>query len=225
MKTQANEQDAVLLKDAPQEVLIDFKTRTIAPDERNLILLVLDESIKIGINSEFYYPFNNDLNHQALQRTTYLKKTIEEKKLFFDKLDQRSYTYNRILDTAKLALRQLQDMQRFNYYSAELIVKFIQIEDVFGERRLKSVGVRFIEDQQKIITYRKIKENVRVEVDEEGNEVYLFEGVTGKKLAKQNKINEKEKEIADTLKALDFEDESIDNESEEKADITKLNFE
>lgn len=123
----------------------DYKTRTIAPDERHLILLVLDESVNIGKRFEFEYDGMNDIHHMALAKLTHMGKALEQKKALFDKLDQRSYTYNRILNVAKLALRELQDNTEYSYYSADLIYKFLQLEDVFGERNLKSVKVEFHE--------------------------------------------------------------------------------
>lgn len=184
----------------------DFKTRSIDSGEKNTIIAVLDESIRVGRNFEFYYAFNNDLNHLALIKTTYLDKTIKEKKDLFDKLDQRSYTYNRILDTAKLALIQLQTTSKYNYYSAELIVKFIQLEDVFGERKLKSIGVRFIEEQVRPKIYQQPDVFNKPDDFKDIDGVYIPSNLTGEKLEKYKQKIEAQKEIGEAIKNIDFND-------------------
>lgn len=217
---------------------IDFKTRTIQPDEIDLILLVLDESIRIGHNCEFSYYYMNTLNHIALQRTKYLNKTIELKKEIFKKLDQRSYSYSRILDTAKLALRHLQDTKVYNYYSAELITKFIQIDEVFGERNLKSTGVRFVEDPIKETIVVDTTEAKPVEqIIQEKEAMMLPETITGKRLKRFKAKATEQDEIRSALSELNFDDESepteiesledtdIDADEEASVDTSTLTFE
>ena len=189
--------------------LPDYKTRTIQPDERDLILLIIDESVRIGRNCDFNYSLINDINHLAIQRTTYIEKTVKQKKELFAKLDQRSYTYSRILNTAKLALRTLQDDGVYNYYSAELLYKFIQLEEIFGERNLKSVGVKYIEDEQRVINQKKsnLVQPV-VQVDEDGEPVYIPQGISGKKLDRYKKKLHEQEETSSMLKEMNFEDET-----------------
>lgn len=209
----------------------EYKTRNIDAGETELILLVLDTSIKMGKNAEFHYSFMNDLNHEALKRTSYIDKTIALQKELFIKLDQRSYTYERIINTARLALRKLQDDGCYNYYSADLITKFMQLEEIIGERKLKSIGVRWIEEQE-----RKLAENKPVMVQPvnepcKDDGVYLPEGINGKRMKRYKEKMNEQKEVGLALKEMSFIDEEPttddieEMESEEKADISTLTFE
>lgn len=184
-----------------------YKTINIEPDERHLILLVLDEAVKAGRNYEFNYTRINNLNHISLQKTAYIEKTIEKKKLLFDKLDQRSYTYERIKNTAKIALEHLKHSSVYEYNSAELIIKFIQLEDEFGDRKLKSTGVRFIEEAPiKEVKEKKILKNTPQE------EIELIEEIIPNSFNGKKLISHKEK--LNELKELNFENTESNEEEE-----------
>lgn len=184
-----------------------YQTREIPSDERHLILLVLDEALKAASNYEFSYTGINNLNHVALQRTTNIEKKIESKKLLFDSLDQRSYTYERIKNTAKLALEHLKHSSMYEYNSAELIIKFIELEDEFGGRKLKSKGVRFVEEvPKKEIPQKKIFKNTPKEEVELTSEL-ISSSFNGKKLMiNKNKL--------EALKDLEFENTELNEEEE-----------
>lgn len=170
-----------------------YKTRTIEPDERHLILLVLDEAVKAGSNHDFNYTGINNATHITLQRTTNIEKVIEKKKILFDKIDQRSYTYERIKNTAKMALEHLKQSSRYEYNSAELIIKFLQIEDEFGDRKLKSLGVRFVEEvPKKAIPEKRVLKNTPEEEIELIEEI-IPSSFNGSKLSShKNKLKDLE---------------------------------
>lgn len=188
-------------------IKMELNKREIKQNEKSLILLVLDESVKIGELSGFSYLGINDINHTALQRISYIKELLVKKKILFEKIDQRSYLYTRILEVAKITLRHLQYNNEYGYYEAELIHKFIQIEDIFGERKLKPISVRFIDEQEIYIKEKEeTKQDIIVDIDEEGEPVYIPEGLNGKKM---NSYIQKEKEqnyINETLKENNFID-------------------
>lgn len=200
---ETEQQQAMELEQVPA-----YKTRTIEPDEVDVLLLVLDESIKIGKTNEFAYSSINDLNHMALQRTSYLDNIIKDKKQLFKRVDQRSYTYNRILQVAKLALRKLQDDGEYNYYSAELICRFVQLEEIFGERKLKSVGVKWIEEQEISIKEKKSAiEQPKIFINEDIGQVNLPSNINGKKLKRYKEKQQEQEQIGEALKEMNFDDE------------------
>jgi len=188
----------------------DYKTRTIQADERDLILLVLDESIRIGTNYEFDFNGINNINHLALQRTSHLSNIIEHKKVVFLQLDQRSYVYTRILQVAKLALHSLQNDGEYNIYSADLIYKFIQLETVFAEKHLKSSKLNWIETSQpsgRPLGKPADEQPIVLDINED-DIVYIPEGATGKHMKQHKRKLEEQAELGEQLKSIDFSEET-----------------
>lgn len=225
METTQDETHEPVLAQVPE-----YKTRNIDAGETELILLVLDTSIKMGKSEEFHYSSMSNLNHEALQRTKYIDKAIALQKELFIKLDQRSYTYERIINTARLALRKLQDDGCYNYYSADLITKFLQLEEIIAGR--KSVGIRWIEEKERVLAENKPVVVQPVNQSADGDDgVYLPEGINGKKLDRYKKKMDEQKEVGLALKEMSFIDEEPTNEDlesmeeESKTDISTLSFE
>lgn len=173
------------------------------------VILVLRESIKAGYENNFvYHPFYEP--HRLVNEMEKPKKTMEAKIELFQNMDERAYTFGRIVNVAKQALKKLQSNEGYNYYSAELICKFYQLEDLF-KRKLRPIGIRDIEEKEKPptkdnLSLKKIHE-YHESTEEEMYDNYftsekvLSSDVDGKKLGKQIK---KQKEVYDTLHGANF---------------------
>lgn len=111
------------------------------------IIIVLKESIKFGRLSEFKYNCMFE-KHNDVSLIKNLNETMKQKIQLFNNIDETSTLFKTIFDCAKIALRKLQDDEQYNYYSAELIMKFNQLETIF-ERRLKPLGTRIVEQIEK----------------------------------------------------------------------------
>lgn len=190
--------------------------RIIKPTDRPKILVLLDTSIKLGKESDFTYTAMSE-DHRQLKRIVSLGNMIDKKKDIFNKLDENSFMFQRILDTAKLALRKIQDDGEFNYYSAELIMKFLKLEEVFLEKNLKAKEVRFIEPEQSVAkkSFEVKGKEQRVASEIQGNEEFVREGVSGARLESIRNKKEQEKELSKALEDFDF-DEVVDEEITEE---------
>lgn len=174
------------------------------------ILLVLKESMRLGKEVNFIYPKLYE-KHRDISYIDRLTTTIEKKISLFENLDENSYAFQRILDTAKLALAKLQKSEEYNYYSAELIWKFYQLEDYF-KKRLKSIGMRIVEQKEKQTNVYIPDTNVinRDYVINEEEEIvaltkdarFIAETTTGKKF---NSNIQKQKQITNILKDSNLE--------------------
>lgn len=174
------------------------------------ILLVLKESMRLGKEVNFIYPKLYE-KHRDISYIDRLTTTIEKKISLFENLDENSYAFQRILDTAKLALSKLQQSEEYNYYSAELIWKFYQLEDFF-KKRLKSIGMRVVDQKEKEIDYRNNKqyEMINKLIDEDEDEIipltkdakFINGTTTGRKF---NSKIQKEKQISNILKDSNLE--------------------
>lgn len=111
------------------------------------IVLIIKESIRSGKESNFIYDIMFE-KHKEVWNINKLSTTIEEKIKLFNNLDESSELFKNIYNTAKLALRKLQDNEGYNFYSAELILKINMLEDIFT-RKLKSTGTRIIDTSEK----------------------------------------------------------------------------
>lgn len=174
------------------------------------VILVLRESLKSGYEHNFiYHPMYEP--HRLIFEIERLKKTMDVKIQLFENMDERAYTFGRIVGTAKQALQKLQSHEGYNYYSAELIFKFYQLEDLF-KRKLRPIGIRDAEQKLKPlennIELKKIHEYHESTEEEKYNEYFAPEKVlspetNGKKLGKQIK---KQKEVFSTLHDANFND-------------------
>lgn len=172
------------------------------------VILVLRESIKAGYENNFiYHPFYEP--HRLVSEIEKPKKTMEAKIELFQNMDERAYTFGRIVNVAKQALHKLQSHEGYNYYSAELICKFYQLEDLF-KRKLRPIGIRDVEQKIKQPTNKleskKIHEYHESTEDEKYNEYFtpdeiLSPEIDGKKLEKKIK---KQKEVFNTLNGANF---------------------
>lgn len=184
-------------------------------------MLVLKESIKQGKEVEFIYKDIYE-KHKDVLFISKLDTTMKFKMDLFNNLDESSYTFSKILDTAKMACIKLQRGEGYNYYSAELILRFNQLEDCF-KKKLKPIGVRIIEQKEKItildeqtIYFDKEKSNEKniIEIDE--NDIYLENVVPLTKGAKYVRSNvsgkkflskiKQEKDISSAIKESQFKD-------------------
>lgn len=172
------------------------------------IILILNSSIEHGRASNFEYDGMTEKHKQVLLIRE-LKETINEKIELFKNIDETSELFKRIMDTAKIALRKLQDDERYNYYSAELILKFAQIEHFF-KRRLKPIGLRVIEQSFDTKQANETSNNQQSEIVDENepltkNARYITQTITGRKFATKLK---KQHEISEALKSFSLNDES-----------------
>lgn len=171
-------------------------------NKKNNIILVLKESLKIGKESN--YTYNNMYEkHKYVSMINKITTTINDKIKLFENIDENSYTFSRILETAKLALNKLQYDEGYNYYSAELILHFKDLEEIF-KRRLKPIGYKIIEKefiQQKIVLIKDDEIDV-IHENEIDHSEYIEEDLTGKELVKKDK---NKKEISELLKTNNFE--------------------
>lgn len=170
-------------------------------NKKNNIILVLKESLKIG--KEVNYTYHNMYErHRYVSMINKITTTINDKIKLFENIDENSYTFSRILETAKLALNKLQDDEGYNYHSAELILHFKDLEEIF-KRRLKPIGYKVIEKEFIQPKRILIKDNESYIIYE--NEIdyskYIEEELTGKELFKQDK---NKKEISELLKTNNF---------------------
>lgn len=174
------------------------------------ILLVLKESMRLGKEVNFIYPKLYE-KHRDISYIDRLTTTIEKKISLFENLDENSYAFQRILDTAKLALSKLQQSEEYNYYSAELIWKFYQLEDFFN-KRLKSIGMRVVEQKEKQTTVLIDNANInKLTIIEEDEAIlvpltkdakFINGTTTGRKF---NSKIQKEKQISNILKDSNLE--------------------
>jgi hypothetical protein len=113
---------------------------------KNNILKVLDECTLMATAKE-YKRIRFEFKDTTKTREKQLAEVINEKvKLFFN-MDENSESFKSIHVNAKQALVRLLD-GRYEFYIAELINKFLQIDVAFA-RKLKYAGTR--ESQVKVI--------------------------------------------------------------------------
>lgn len=176
------------------------------------IIIILKESIKFARNQEFKYDCMFE-KHNEVSLIKNLNETIKQKIELFNNLNEESTLFKSIFDCSKIALRKLIDDQRYNYYSAELIMKFNQLETIFT-RRLKPIGTRIVEKIEKEQKYENYFNNENELLVEESNEenidiekelieiqTNVDDNVTGKKLHHTIK---KKKDIISALKETNF---------------------
>lgn len=188
-------------------------------NNRENIILVLKESIKIGKEVDFIYHKMSE-KHKEVSTILNFTSTMKKKMELFENLDEKSYTFQRILDTAKIACSNLQRGDGYNYHCAELILKFNQLEDIF-KKKLVSKGVREpeVKEKKKVVRYTSDSltdddkdEEINILTDEDGNEYeevipitrdakYLKSNISGKKLTLEIK---KQEEITTTLREATF---------------------
>lgn len=176
---------------------------TLAPrSNRETILLVLKTSVELMKQRDFKYPGMENDNHKKFKEWS--DKKLEDKIKLFQNVDERSLTYNSILSTAKTALANIQEEEEYNYHSAELIKKFLSIEDMFS-KKLKFQGVR--ETNESYVKKENPKqEETQVNINEE-NVIHLAEGITGKDVERNQKKIEKHNELLDAFKDIAFEED------------------
>lgn len=183
------------------------------------IIVVLKESVKFARETNFVY---DDMfeKHKEVALINNLGKTIKEKIDLFNNMDETSHLFQTIYDCAKLALSNMLEKKYYNYYSAELIMKFNSLEEIF-RKKLRPMGVRINSDLK---APEKKKEPIKHYYEEnsfqtnnssfnehEINEENIVEdidgliveqGVTGKELLeRKNKRNE----MITALKGTTFE--------------------
>lgn len=211
---------------SPEQEIRQVTDKKVDPEQKKKILLVLDESINAGRESTWSYEKISE-HHKQIKDISRIGDTIDEKKKLFDRLDSNSFTYQRILDAAKLALQKLKAGEEYNYYSADLILKFLQLEEVFAERKLKSKEVRFIDDSTSPSTRRipnilgsHISKPEKVISEVIGTETYIGPKVSGKKLESMKKKEEEGKELSKRIGDIDdaLLDDDILGEDEESSD-------
>lgn len=162
------------------------------------IILILKESIKFGKEANFIYDGMLE-KHKDVSLIKKINEKMELQIVLFKNLDEASQTFKSIFDCAKIALRKLQDEEKYNYYSADLILKIHQLESCF-KKKLKPVGFRLIDANEKITTKQ---ENNIVEIEKQNenfeNELsgqFISENMNGRKLQTKNN---KRKEIINAL--------------------------
>lgn len=160
------------------------------------IILIINESLKFGRLTKFTYSVMLE-EHRRLCDVVLLKDTIIEKTKLFNNLDEKSELYKSIYSTAKMALVTIQKEQRYNFNSAELLLKIFNLEDIFS-RKLKSQGSKIVD-----LSERKKKQVIIEEADEEVTktekqlrEIFIGKETSGRKLNTQIK---KEKDIRQSL--------------------------
>lgn len=182
------------------------------------ILLVLRESIKFGRETDFTY--NNMFEkHKEVALINNLSKTIKEKAELFNNMDETSHLFQTIYDCAKLALANMLDKKSYNYYSAELIMKFSSLEEIF-RKKLKPIGIYINSDlrkpENKKDATKKVEEENEFEniessltINDEDFEFaplptgkFIEQGLTGKELVRKT---EKREELINTLRSTQFD--------------------
>lgn len=183
------------------------------------ILLVLRESIKFGRETDFTY--NNMFEkHKEVSLINNLNKTIKEKAELFNNMNETSHLFQTIYDCAKLALANMLEKKSYNYYSAELIMKFSSLEEVF-KRKLRPTGIYINSDlrkpeNKKVITKKVEEEESEFEntessltINDEDFEFaplptgkFIEQGLTGKELVRKT---EKREELINTLRSTQFD--------------------
>lgn len=178
------------------------------------ILLVLKESLKFARETNFIYDSMYE-KHRELTIINNLGKTIKEKIELFVNINEDSHLFATIYDCAKLAHTNMVNKKYYNYYSAELIMKFLCLEDVF-KRKLKPVRIHINADVPKVEKQKtEIIGNTEEEIidNENFNEEDIFEpliksaefleqGLTGKEFVEKKN---KKKELISALKSTSFE--------------------
>lgn len=187
------------------------------PTKKEKVILMLRESIKFGRETNFIY---DDMfeKHREVTLINNISKLMKEKTELFNNMDENSHLFQTIYDCAKLAHSNLLDKKRYNFYCAELIMKFSSLEEVF-KRRLKPLGLHINVETNKTITKKQItkveeyEEDIN-EVDSpfsddeeifntiDDNAEYIEQGVTGKELSIRNR---KRNELMVALKSTTFE--------------------
>lgn len=151
--------------------------------DKDKVILVLNESIRLAKESQFSY----DKMYEKHKEITWIRKfdtTMKEKTELFKSLDENSYTFSRLKETAKMALVELQRGNGYNYYSAELILKFNLLEEFFRNRRLKSQGVR--DAGEKVIIAQSEKKTDFILLSPEDGRLINGE-MNGKKFVREEK--------------------------------------
>lgn len=171
---------------------------------REKIILVLRESIKFGKEVNFLY-HNMDEKHKELLFIKRFDDTIDNKIKLFENLDDKSFAFQRILDTAKIACNKLKSDNQYNYYSAELIMKVSKLEEFFN-KKLKSIGVRIIDQPEPVNNNTIINNEDKISYLEDdtpltNNTKFIEKNITGKKFI-SNII--KQKEITNIIKNSDL---------------------
>lgn len=182
--------------------------------KKQKITLVLRESIKFGRETNFVYDVMNE-KHREVTLINNISKVMKEKTELFENMDENSHLFQTIYDCAKLAHSNLLEKKAYNYYCAELIMKFNSLEEIF-KRRLKPIGVHINADLNRPVTKKKITEVEDEDTEEinspysdeeifetlQENEQYIEQGVTGKELSERNR---KRNELMVALKSTTFE--------------------
>lgn len=158
--------------------------------------------------------------------TRSINRLIDSKILLFNKLDEKSATYHSILANAKRALPDIQ-AGLFDFNSAELINKFLSLEEIF-HKELKFTGVRRIEDadrsdikQPAKDVKKSIQNKIEKEVYVEGNVKYVPEGVTGKQL---KRLKERNKAVELSLSEVNFDELDFDGTTDSSSIASSLEF-
>lgn len=202
-----------MVTESKQTISLPEEERAIRENKKEKIIVVLDASIKAGRDFNWWYE-NLGENHRVFKDVKNLRELIEKKKGIFEKLDTQSFLFERILDTAKLALKNLKDYNEYNYYSAELINKFLSLEEIFLEKKLKSVEVKTVEKEPS--QYREPKAYVEPKAGErQEGDIMIPKGMTGEGLVRQEELKAlKEEELEESLDLLD----ELDEEEEDNGD-------
>lgn len=171
------------------------------------VILVLKESIKAGREVNFVYN-NMYEKHKDVLFIKKFRETIDEKIRLFENVHESSYLFQKIVDTAKMACVKLQEEEGYNYYSAELILKFNQLDNCFN-KKLKPLGVRIVEQKEVVIKETVYNRSLDIEEYEEElvpltrDAKYIGNGMTGKKFHSKLK---KQQDISLALKENNFQD-------------------
>ena len=119
-----------------------------------------------------------------------LRRLVKSKIILFNNLDDKSATYGVILSNAKRALVDVQ-AGLFDFHSAELINKFLSLEEIFY-KNLEFKGIRKVEELELEPVKEKVKQLVEhkdMVIRKEEKVTYLEEGVTGKKLTARKRLS------------------------------------
>lgn len=175
------------------------------------IILVTLESIKFGRETNFTY---NDMfaKHREIQLISNIGKVVKEKIDLFNNMDESSHLFISIYDCAKLALSNMIEKKRYNYYSAELIMKISSLEEIF-RKKLKPIGIHINEYVKPIEKEKIVIEEEIIDMETGLDEDMIFEplikkakfigqGVTGKEMVA---AKEKRNELISTLKTTSFD--------------------
>lgn len=180
------------------------------------IILVLRESLKFGRETNFTY---NDMfaKHREIQFISNISKVVKEKIELFNNMDESSHLFISIYDCAKLALSNMLEKKRYNYYSAELIMKISSLEEIF-RKKLKPIGIHINEDIKPIekntstTLSNQIEEEI-IDLETGLDEDMIFEpltkkakfigqGVSGKELVEEK---QKRNELISAIKTTSFD--------------------